>query len=146
VLVANKVTDASTIDDATFRRIDGTDVWECSVRMPDDWLGSYAIGIVGDALDEQSAWRLERAAHQRSTRALRRRRLQPRRSGVRARLARVSRTVRQRALAVRIAPVAQSRCRRDGTAERYAAAPPPTRRFWLEVGTLEWATSSRSTR
>ena len=46
LLVANKLTDASTYETSRFDRVDGTDVWHLGLRMRHDWRGSYALAVV----------------------------------------------------------------------------------------------------
>lgn len=46
LLVANKLTDASTYETSRFDRVDGTDVWHLGLRMRRDWRGSYALAVV----------------------------------------------------------------------------------------------------
>ncbi|MET0468522.1 MAG: enterochelin esterase [Aeromicrobium sp.] len=43
LLFANRMTDETALADSLMRRIDGTDVWHLSYRMPRDWRASYAF-------------------------------------------------------------------------------------------------------
>lgn len=49
VLVANKMVDDTTVSDAEFERIPGTDVWALLWEVEPTWRSSYQIAVVDDA-------------------------------------------------------------------------------------------------
>ncbi|MGO3327313.1 enterochelin esterase domain-containing protein [Gordonia sp. (in: high G+C Gram-positive bacteria)] len=44
-LVAGKLTDDTTVDDAVFRRTTGTDLWTLTLALPARWRGTYSLAV-----------------------------------------------------------------------------------------------------